>query len=128
MKRSWRRARTMPLRQCCPATTSGLSPCSEPTREFFPSVVIDLNRAADSNVHSTRVSKPYLEAMNNVSLRHSHEAGGSLPAKLHFARLKYARETVLTTRFWLWRYVQTAYALGIADRAHLTRVIRAEHP
>ncbi|BGP52630.1 hypothetical protein JCM8202_004840 [Rhodotorula sphaerocarpa] len=49
------------------------------------------------------VSKPCLEAMNNVSLRHSHEAGGSLPAKLHFARLNYARETVLTTRFWLWR-------------------------
>ncbi|GAA5867932.1 hypothetical protein JCM3774_004728 [Rhodotorula dairenensis] len=49
------------------------------------------------------ISKPFLEGMNNVSLRHSYPAGGSLPAKMHFARLNYASETVLPTRLWVWR-------------------------
>lgn len=63
-----------------------------------------LNRTDSLVFYACRVSKPFLEAMNNVSLRHSHQAGGSLPAKMHFARLNYASETVLPTRLWVWRW------------------------
>ncbi|TNY21644.1 hypothetical protein DMC30DRAFT_415814 [Rhodotorula diobovata] len=49
------------------------------------------------------VSKMFLAGMDEVATHNSSAAGGSLPAHMHFARLNYARETILPTRWWLWR-------------------------
>ncbi|GAA5837201.1 hypothetical protein JCM9279_005614 [Rhodotorula babjevae] len=49
------------------------------------------------------VSKVFLKGMDEVATYNSSAAGGSLPANMRFARLGYARETILPTRWWLWR-------------------------
>ncbi|GAA6002642.1 hypothetical protein JCM10207_007607 [Rhodosporidiobolus poonsookiae] len=52
---------------------------------------------------SDPVSKPYLEAMDEVMKTNSSAAGGPLPENMRFARLSYNKETVLPTKWWLWR-------------------------
>ncbi|GAA5997264.1 uncharacterized protein JCM10292_000136 [Rhodotorula paludigena] len=49
------------------------------------------------------VSKIFLKGMDEVATHNSSKAGGVLPSNMHFARLSYARETILPTRWWLWR-------------------------
>ncbi|GAA5899403.1 uncharacterized protein JCM6883_005209 [Sporobolomyces salmoneus] len=49
------------------------------------------------------VSKAYTEALDFVARHNSSEAGGKLPKQVKFARLSYNQETVLATRWWLWR-------------------------
>ncbi|GAA5827200.1 hypothetical protein JCM11251_001167 [Rhodosporidiobolus azoricus] len=49
------------------------------------------------------ISKVFIESMEDVASHNSSSAGGTLPEKMHFARLSYARETVLPTKWWLWR-------------------------
>ncbi|GAA5855087.1 hypothetical protein JCM8547_002375 [Rhodosporidiobolus lusitaniae] len=49
------------------------------------------------------VSKPFIEGMNDVATYNASSAGGTLPENLHLARLSYAKETVLPTKWWLWR-------------------------
>ncbi|GAA5981356.1 hypothetical protein JCM10908_004080 [Rhodotorula pacifica] len=70
------------------------------------------------------ISKPFLEGMNNVSLRHSHKAGGSLPANVHFARLNYASETILPTQLWVWR--TPVIVIGM-NRMQTLRFIKPGH-
>ncbi|GAA5985178.1 hypothetical protein JCM5350_004260 [Sporobolomyces pararoseus] len=56
------------------------------------------------NVHGPDgVSKAYTEALDFVARHNSSQAGGSLPKQVRFARLSYNQETVLATRWWLWR-------------------------
>jgi hypothetical protein len=38
-----------------------------------------------------------------VANDNSSFAGGSLPASMRFARISYEKETVLTTRLWIWK-------------------------
>ncbi|GAA6046573.1 hypothetical protein JCM3770_006216 [Rhodotorula araucariae] len=49
------------------------------------------------------ISKVFLKRMDEVAAHNSSQAGGSLAPNVHFARLSYARETILPTRLWLWR-------------------------
>ncbi|CEQ38766.1 SPOSA6832_00219 [Sporobolomyces salmonicolor] len=49
------------------------------------------------------ISKAYAKAMDEVAMDNSSAAGGDLPVNMRFARLSYGRETVLPTRWWLWR-------------------------
>ncbi|BGP44498.1 hypothetical protein JCM10450v2_000312 [Rhodotorula kratochvilovae] len=49
------------------------------------------------------ISKHFLKGMDEVALHNSSQAGGTLAPSIHFARLSYARETILPTRWWLWR-------------------------
>ncbi|GAA5901925.1 hypothetical protein JCM5296_006304 [Sporobolomyces johnsonii] len=49
------------------------------------------------------ISKAYAKAMDEVAMDNSSAAGGDLPSNMRFARLSYGRETVLPTRWWLWR-------------------------
>lgn len=56
------------------------------------------------NVHGPDgVSKAYTEALDFVAKHNSSLAGGNLPRQVRFARLSYNQETVLATRWWLWR-------------------------
>ncbi|GAA6018278.1 hypothetical protein JCM11491_005139 [Sporobolomyces phaffii] len=56
------------------------------------------------NVHGPdAVSRAYTEALDFVARHNSSLAGGSLPKQVRFARLSYNQETVLATRWWLWR-------------------------
>ncbi|GAA5922824.1 uncharacterized protein JCM15063_003438 [Sporobolomyces koalae] len=56
------------------------------------------------NVHGPdAVSLAYTEALDQVARDNSSLAGGSLPKQVRFARLSYNQETVLATRWWLWR-------------------------
>lgn len=48
--------------------------------------------------------------MNDVATYNSSSAGGTLPASMHFARVSYAKETILPTRLWLWRCVRLSFS------------------
>ncbi|BGO99119.1 hypothetical protein NBRC10513v2_000223 [Rhodotorula toruloides] len=48
-------------------------------------------------------SKVFVEAMDEVAAHNSSGAGGTLPANMRFARLSYARETIPTTKWWIWK-------------------------
>lgn len=50
-----------------------------------------------------RVSRVMADAFNNVTAHNSSAAGGELPSNIRFARLNYGSETVLTTRWWMWK-------------------------
>ncbi|GAA6038623.1 hypothetical protein JCM8097_009452 [Rhodosporidiobolus ruineniae] len=67
------------------------------------------------------ISKVFVESMNTVADTNSSSAGGSLPENMRFARLSYARETVLPTKFWLWRVPVIVIA---TDRMQTVRFIR----
>lgn len=54
-------------------------------------------------VFDSRVSDMFNKAFNSVATHNSSEAGGTLPKEMKLARLDYARETTLTTLFWLWK-------------------------
>ncbi|GAA5877353.1 hypothetical protein JCM16303_006252 [Sporobolomyces ruberrimus] len=56
------------------------------------------------NVHGPDpVSRAYTEALDFVARHNSSMAGGTLPKNVRFARISYNQETILTTRWWLWR-------------------------
>ncbi|GAA6064211.1 hypothetical protein JCM10212_001624 [Sporobolomyces blumeae] len=56
------------------------------------------------NVHGhDAISKAYTDALDQVARENSSMAGGTLPRNVRFARLSYNQETVLATRWWLWR-------------------------
>lgn len=59
----------------------------------------------------------FLAGMDEVATHNSSAAGGSLPAHMHFARLNYARETILPTRWWLWRYAELLADVRISERS-----------
>ncbi|KAM0747490.1 hypothetical protein T439DRAFT_328729 [Meredithblackwellia eburnea MCA 4105] len=50
-----------------------------------------------------QISKLFVEAFNEVATHNSSASGGSLPPNIKFARLNYGSETILTTRWWLWK-------------------------
>lgn len=54
---------------------------------------------------SRSASKVFVEAMDDVAAYNSSDAGGTLPANMRFARLSYARETIPTTKWWIWKCV-----------------------
>ncbi|ORY90270.1 hypothetical protein BCR35DRAFT_299873 [Leucosporidium creatinivorum] len=49
------------------------------------------------------VSRQASEAFEAVALHNSSEGGGDLPKHFRFARLNYNTETVLPTRWWMWK-------------------------
>jgi hypothetical protein len=61
-----------------------------------------LLRLADLVV-SYSVSRQASEAFEAVALHNSSEGGGDLPKHFRFARLNYNTETILTTRWWMWK-------------------------
>ncbi|BGP12358.1 hypothetical protein JCM10213_002038 [Rhodosporidiobolus nylandii] len=67
------------------------------------------------------ISKPFVEGMNEVALHNSSAAGGSVPENVRFARLSYAKETILPTKWWLWRV--PVIVVG-TDRMQTLRFIR----
>ncbi|GAA5986688.1 hypothetical protein JCM11641_001363 [Rhodosporidiobolus odoratus] len=67
------------------------------------------------------ISKVFVEGTNAVATYNSSAAGGTLPSNLHFARLSYATQTILPTKWWLWRVPVIVVA---TDKMQTLRFIR----
>lgn len=52
-----------------------------------------------------------MTAADDTATHNSSEAGGTLPKNMRFARINYGTETVLPTRLWLWKYVNSRCVL-----------------
>lgn len=50
-----------------------------------------------------QISKLFMTASDAVAQFNSSGAGGTLPKNLRFGRINYATETVLPTRWWMWK-------------------------
>lgn len=48
-------------------------------------------------------SRTATKAFDEVALKNSSEGGGSLPSNYRFARINYNTETILPTRWWMWK-------------------------
>lgn len=52
---------------------------------------------------SDSLSRQFGKAFDDVALYNSSQAGGELPKNFRFARIDYGTETVLPTRWWMWK-------------------------